>query len=129
MDDLSQKLSALLNSPDGMDKIRAAAASILGDGGQNNLSNSGTETKKANDNDFSVPDGLLSNIGNMQGIMKIFSLLNDRKEDSRVGLLLALKPHLSSERAKRVDKAISMLKVASILPILQQEGLLDSLGI
>lgn len=125
MEDLSQKISQLLNSPDGMDKIRQAAASILG-----NEPKCEEKDKKSSDQSggFSLPDGLLQNAQNMQGIMRIINLFQNRKDDNRIGLLLALKPHLSSERAARVDKAVSLLKVASLLPVLREEGLLESLG-
>ncbi|MBQ5765680.1 MAG: hypothetical protein IIW03_06015 [Clostridia bacterium] len=125
MEDLSQKISQLLNSPDGMDKIRQAAASILG-----NEPKCEEKDQKSSDQSggFSLPDGLLQNAQNMQGIMRIINLFQNRKDDNRIGLLLALKPHLSSERAARVDKAVSLLKVASLLPVLREEGLLESLG-
>lgn len=125
MEDLSQKISQLLNSSDGMDKIRQAAASILG-----NEPKCEEKDKKSSDQSggFSLPDGLLQNAQNMQGIMRIINLFQNRKDDNRIGLLLALKPHLSSERAARVDKAVSLLKVASLLPVLREEGLLESLG-
>ena len=125
MEDLSQKISQLLNSPDGMDKIRQAAASILG-----NEPKCEEKDQKSSDQSggFSLPDSLLQNAQNMQGIMRIINLFQNRKDDNRIGLLLALKPHLSSERAARVDKAVSLLKVASLLPVLREEGLLESLG-
>lgn len=125
MEDISQKISALLGSPDGMEKIRQAAASILGNEGIDNTKNEKSEEPKGG---FSLPQDLLQNAHNMQGIMRIINLFQNRKEDNRVSLLLALKPHLSNERAARVDKAVSLLKVASILPVLREEGLLESLG-
>ncbi len=125
MNDISSKISDLLNSPDGLDKIRQAAKSILGEDGEKNTA----ETSESIDlSNLSLPDGIFENIGNIQNIMRIAGLLNNKKEDSRVNLLLALKPHLSEERALRIDKAVSMLKIASLLPILKEEGLLNSLG-
>lgn len=129
--DITSKISELLNDPNGMDKIKAAADMLL----QNtpDLSHSSEEisqNKSENGldlNQFSIPDGLLDNIGNIGGIMKIMSLLQSNEADKRTSLLLALKPHLTSERAKRVDKAVSILKIATIVPVLKQEGLLDLL--
>ena len=77
---------------------------------------------------FSIPENLLNNLGNMQGIMRIANILGNQQQDSRIDLLRALKPHLSKERATRVDRAISLLRIASILPVLREEGLLDYLG-
>lgn len=123
MEDISQKISDLLASADGLDRIKAVAANLLGDDFKGNEQ----PTQKEN-NDFSLPQNLLENMGNIQGIMKVAGLLGNKQTDSRIDLLNALKPHLSVERAKRVDKAISILKIATILPILREEGLLDSFG-
>ncbi len=124
MEDISEKISALLNSPDGMDKIRAAAASILGDN-----PNQDNNPPKNENQGISLPNNLLENMGNMQSIARLMGLFKERQEDNRVTLLLALKPHLNSERAKKVDRAVSLLRVASILPVLKEEGLLDTLGL
>ncbi len=123
MEDLSQKISDLLGSPDGLDRLKSVAEGLLGE----NLFKNEQPQKKEN-SDLSLPDNLLDNIGNMQGIMKIVGFLGKEQQDSRIDLLRALKPHLSPERAKRVDKAISILKIATLLPILREEGLLDSFG-
>ena len=125
MEDINQKISALLGSPDGMEKIKQAAASILGNDNIDNKKSDESEDVKGG---FSLPQDLLQNAQNMQGIMRIVNLFQNKKEDNRVSLLLALKPHLSAERAARVDKAVSLLKVASLLPVLREEGLLESLG-
>lgn len=123
MEDISQKISDLLGSPDGLERLKTVAEGLLGG---NSLKNEQPAQKESND--FSFPENLLENIGNMQGIMKVANLLGNQQRDSRVDLLRALKPHLSAERAKRVDKAISILKIAAILPVLREEGLLDSFG-
>lgn len=129
--DITSKISELLNDPNGMDKIKAAADMLLqnsSDTQDKPLQNGQINTENNYDNNqFSIPDGLLDNIGNIGGIMKIMSFLQNKEADKRTTLLLALKPHLSSERAKRVDKAVSILKIANILPILKEEGLLDLL--
>lgn len=125
MNDISSKISDLLNSPEGLDKIRQAAQSILGDDGEKKAEGA---LNGIDLNNLSLPEGIFENIGNIQNIMRIAGLLNNKKEDSRVNLLLALKPHLSEERGQRIDKAVSMLKIASLLPILKEEGLLNSLG-
>ena len=125
--DITSRLSELLNDPNGMEKIKAAADMLL----KNNSEQSDTQEQNTensfNNDQFSIPDGLLDNIGNIGGIMKIMSFLQNKQEDKRSNLLLALKPHLSEERAKRVDKAVTILKIADILPILKEEGLFDLL--
>lgn len=134
MENISDKISELINSPGGMEKIRAAASALLGSGGSEPETN-----QSASLPDLSAlmspaagegPDlsGLLSNASVMGSIMKIMNAMNSMKHDSRIDLIRALKPYLSSERAKRADQAISFLKIAAILPLLKEEGLLNLFG-
>ena len=58
-------------------------------------------------------------------IMRVVSLLKNQGNDNRSGLLMALKPHLSTERQSRVDKAVKILKLVSLMPILREQGLLN----
>ena len=124
MDDISEKISALLNSSEGMERLKSGVMSILG----NDNEKASEKPEEQKEEGFSIPENLLNNIGNMQGIMRIANILGNQQQDSRIDLLRALKPHLSKERATRVDRAISLLRIASILPVLKEEGLLDYLG-
>ncbi len=124
MDDISEKISALLNSSEGMERLKSGVMSILG----NDNEKASEKPEEQKEEGFSIPENLLNNIGNMQGIMRIANILGNQQQDSRIDLLRALKPHLSKERATRVDRAISLLRIASILPVLREEGLLDYLG-
>ena len=124
MDDISEKISALLNSSEGMERLKSGVMSILG----NDTEKASEKPEEQKEEGFSIPENLLNNLGNMQGIMRIANILGNQQQDSRIDLLRALKPHLSKERATRVDRAISLLRIASILPVLREEGLLDYLG-
>ena len=44
-------------------------------------------------------------------------------ENEKTRLLLALKPHLSNERQKRVEKAVKILKLLELAPMLGELGL------
>ncbi len=125
MEDIGEKISNLLNSPDGMDRLKSLAEGLFS---QNASDTSEMQKQNPQSNEISLPDNLLQNFDNIGGIMRLAKILGKKQQDSRIDLLYALKPHLSKERAKRVDKAISILKIAAILPILREEGLLDSLG-
>ena len=116
MDDIAGKISELLSSSDGMDKIKTLAENLFGD-----ETKTEANPKPADESvGFSLPDGF--DIGK---IMSIASLLGQQKNDRRSNLLLALKPHLSEERRERVDKAVKFLKIATLLPVLKEQGLLD----
>ncbi len=114
MDDIAGKISALLNDPDGIEKIKAVASTLLSDGSTK------SEPEASDDGGFSLPDGL--DIGKIMGLASVFG---NQGNDRRSELLLALKPHLSAERRERVDKAVKLLKIAAVLPILKEQGLLD----
>ena len=127
MEDIAAKLSELLNSPDGMARIKNAAQQIL----ENNSEKpSNIQATESNINLDSLLSGGLAteNLPDIGNIMRIVNLFKNQNQDKRTTLLLALKPHLSKERGQRVDKAISLLKIASLLPVLKQEGLFDLFG-
>lgn len=61
-------------------------------------------------------------------IMKLqqaFSSMNTNDKNSQ--LLLALKPHFSEKRSKKVDQAITLMRLYSMLPMLKESGILKGL--
>ncbi len=108
MDDISEKLSAILNDPEGMEKIKKMAESMLGT----------TEEKSKEP---------LEEIGlDMASLTRAIGLLkNQNKENDRVKLLLALKPHLSLEKRERVDSAVKILKLLDMAPLLKEMGIFN----
>lgn len=104
MDDLSAKLGELLNDPETVSKIGEMAKNLF------------PEQESKNEN--SSPD-----------MLKIMSLINRFKntgENENQRLLLALKPHLSNERQKKVDTAVKILKLLELMPVLSESGLLEN---
>ncbi len=90
-----------------------------------------SETKK---NDFS---SILSGLNNQNkaeepsifenlDIAKLIPLvtaISSAKRDNRAtNLLLALKPLLSNERRGKIDKAISVMQIMALIPILEEHG-------
>lgn len=140
MEDLNKKLSQLINSPGGMEKLRAAAATLLGGAAKQEpeenaapaptaagpdlsalLSAAGAKTGEGENN----LSALLSNAAAMGNMMKVVQAVQGMKNDSSVELIRALKPYLSPQRAERAEKAIRFLKIAAVVPLLKQQGLLD----
>ncbi len=107
MDELSEKLSALLSDPDGMEQIKNMAQSLLGG--------------KTEQPSPSVDEDI--DIGAITRILKM--LKQGGADDSRIKLLSALKPNLSPEKQGKVDTAIKMLKLAELAPLLKNSGFLD----
>ncbi len=109
---LSQLLNALLSS------------SSAKSSDENNQARSGEE---ASDTAAAGLDGLLGgiDIDSIMNIMNILSQMN--KPDKNSALLLALKPHLRPENRKKVDTALSLMKIMSILPLLKESGLMNDI--
>ena len=130
MDDIASKITELLNDPEGMQKISSMANTLIqsNNDNTNNISDiiSAVTTKQNEDNsadNFSIDPMQMGNI------MKMMSLIKQQNtDDVNTRLLLALKPHLSDERKKKVDKALSLLKIAKLLPVLKESGIMNLLG-
>lgn len=105
--DITQKLTELLNDPDGLDRIKSVASSLF------------SEKENSDEKNPEPTNNILPDIDPMM-IMKIMSTLNSSENDNRSNLLLALKPHLSPKRQTRVDSAVKMLKLIPLLPIIKQ---------
>ena len=101
-------LSGILKDEESLSKVQALAQQ-LGIGG---------EVQKAESDD---------NSDDLKRVMSLISRFKNQGEDNRTRLLLALKPILSEERAKRVDSAVKLLKLIQLLPLLKETDLFSSL--
>lgn len=113
MPDLTEQLSSILSDPAGMEKIKAMAQSLLG--GESGEIAPEPAPKPENSSQ-------LADIGTLA---KMAQMINSRGDDDRVRLLLALRPHLSYEKQLRVDKAVKMLKLLDLAPMLSKLGILE----
>lgn len=119
MDDLAQKLSELLSSPDGLQKMQAAAASL------------GMLTGNQNNNPSSVPAEAAPAVetssfpgGELETIKKLMPLVsNFRQDDQNTVLLKALRPYLQDDRRRRVDDAVKIMSMLKVLPHLKDKGI------
>lgn len=57
----------------------------------------------------------------LMNLQKIFSSFN--REDENILLLRALKPHLKERNQKKVDDAIRIMQLISVLPLIKESGL------
>ena len=84
---------------------------------------SNEESDGKTDNAGSEQQGLFSGL-DMEMLMKMLSLfesLNQPNDNER--FLLALKPLLREENRPKIDSAIRLLKLFSILPMLKDSGI------
>ena len=106
MDELGDKLSAILNDPESMERVKQMAQSLLG----------GEDSGTAVQNNPAPPAALPADDINIKQIVSLFSKMKNTADDSRVQLIYALRPHLSEERRARADTAIKLLKLLDMLP-------------
>ena len=122
MEDLSTKLTQLLNDPEGMKQLQSMAQELMGEGGLDLSALMPQQQEK-----HVMPDisGLMGGISpdQMGMMMKLMSAFNSTKEDDRTRLLMALRPHLTDKRQQRVDQAVKLLKLASVLPLISEIGI------
>lgn len=129
MDDLASMITQFLNSEDGMNQLKAVSAAL------------GIPDPTANIPQNPMPPQFGQNMGaapafsapNTQSgipqldmntlmmLQKAMSLFN--QEDKNTELLRALKPHFSTERAKKVDDAIHIMQLIRLLPLAKEMGL------
>ena len=106
--ELEEMLSGILKDEESLSKVQALAQQL----------GIGTEAQRK------------ENGGEADDIKRVMSLITRFKnqgEDNRTRLLLALKPILSEERARRVDGAVKLLKLIQLLPLLKETDLFSSL--
>ncbi len=117
MDDMQAGISKILEDPDSMAKIKEMASALFGGEEKPN---------KAENSAAKLPLGGLEALGDgldMGALLKIGNALKSGGNDSRSNLLMALKPHLSEGRRDRVDKAVKILRLVSLLPLIKESGI------
>ncbi|MEG2215227.1 MAG: hypothetical protein RRY09_06375 [Oscillospiraceae bacterium] len=98
MDDLGEKLNAVLNDPMQFERIASMARSIMG--GESGGESSSRREEESPGIDPSV-------LGKLTELMKKSGGKSDKQ-----ALLEAMKPYLSEKRRKKVDKALKLAKLA-----------------
>lgn len=114
MDDLNEKLDRLFSNPEGMAKIQSMMAA-LGGGGEPPM-----PPPSAPPADTGVDLTALTRL------LPLLSGLEQENEDTR--LLGALRPYLHGERAGRLEESLRLLRLAKLLPLLQEQGILGKAG-
>ncbi len=133
MSDLSEQLAAILSNPEAQKNIQAMLSSFGGGNAESgappkdafpgNLfgggEGSGPNKNAFPGNLFGGGEGSGLNIDTLMKIQKVLSAMN--QDDKDICLLRALRPHL--KEPGRVDEAIRILQLISVLPALGESGL------
>ena len=109
MDDISASISKLLGDEETLQQISRLKDLLLSD---DTADNSQTPPNK---------ETVSKNNDTINQLMKFLPLIaNSEKEDDTTRLLNALRPFLSEERCARLDKAIKILHMMKLLPLLKE---------
>ncbi len=142
MDNLAAQISELLESPDGMDKIREMASMLMTPEAEKPTppaapadSPPGIDMDKLREaasallgqqgaaNTGSTPQSpSMPSPADMQIMMKLMQALRSDATDERSRLLMALRPYLTEKRQARVDNAVKILRLVSLIPLLSESG-------
>lgn len=132
-------LQDFINSKEGKEQLNSIM-SMLGTESEKEQENNTAKKEEGGTPDLS---SVMSMLGSMLGgknqetetpnidinavikLQQIFSML--QKNDRNTELLLCLKPHFSKERQQKVDRAISMMRLFSMLPAIKESGLFGGL--
>ena len=98
MDELEEKLNAVLNNPSELEKISKIASAIMGGSGDKP-----EEPPQEPDIDMGMLKQMLSGLRGNGG----------KKSESR-DLLEAMKPFLAEKRRRKIDKAMKLARLASL---------------
>ena len=115
MEDLNEKLTRLLSSPEGMEKIQSAMAAL---GGVLPQEEAPQETVSAPPP--STPPENSADIAALSKILPLLGSMNQEIEDTR--LLAALRPYLHGQRAERLEESMRLMKLMKLLPLLTEGG-------
>lgn len=119
----------MLSAESGSGDILPGSGSSSGEAGSRQEEAAGGADSPGEGIDPSALSGLFGSggldMGMIMGLGKVLSAAGG--DDKNTALLLALKPHLSTERQGRVDKAVKLLKMYSIFLALKDSGMLGQL--
>lgn len=110
IDNLENIINSLSQSD--MEQLSDLAQTFMGTPGEDKKESSGNQNQPQQGFDFDP--------AMLTKIMKLMSKLSAQRDDRRCELLRALKPLLSPEKQKKTDEAINMLKILSLLPLIDE---------
>ncbi len=113
-DAISDILSTL--SSDDVENLSKIAEQFFSSEG----SSSGKAKEERHSSGFPCFDGLNFDADSMMKIMRLLNRMKNQPEDSRIRFLYALKPMLTKRRHHKIDEAVEILRIISILPLLRE---------
>ncbi len=121
MEELNDKIARLLSSPESLAKIQSMMAALGGEGTGEAPQTTAAASPSPQEESRDTAGGGLPDLGMLQKLMPLMGAFDREDDDTR--LLQALRPYLHGERAGRLDEATKLLKLARLLPLLQEQSL------
>lgn len=120
LDDITEKIQSLLSDEESMNQIKELAAMLSG----GNFDGTNSSENAAEGLSGAEAEG---SGGGLNPLSLIQLLGAASADDKDCGLLLALRPHLSEEKQRRLDKAVKLLKLYNIFVTMRENGMLNDL--
>lgn len=116
MDDFSQKLRSILTDPESVRNLSELAEMLKASDEEN------PDTAEMSSEAPPEPPQI-----DVAKLLSIGQALTQAEDDKTAALILALRPHLTAERAKRADRAVKLLRLYTAAGILRESGMLQDL--
>lgn len=116
MEDLFGKMQELMNDPESMKQISELAQMLQSETSAASAPPPAEETENGG---ISFDPMMLMKFSELLG--------SSRRSDENTALLMALRPHLRSERQEKVDKAVRLLQLMKLFSTLKESGMLQNL--
>ncbi len=118
MEDLASKISEILSDEQSLKQINELA-SMLGISGEAEAASTPPALMPTPQAD-ELPFDLIS-------MMELISKFKESSQnDENINFLCALKPLLGDDKRERIDKAIKLIKIMNLWPLIKESGILDS---
>ena len=116
LDDIAEKIGALLSDEESMQQLRELAAMFSG----------GEGTDGESGGDAAGQDTSAGSMG-IDPVMIMQLMGAASASDKNIDLLKALRPHLSDTRQQKLDRAMKLLKLYNIFTAMRESGMLSDL--
>ena len=114
------KLGELLSDEESVRQLSELAQMLTSETADTDGNGEKADSDGENSGNTGVPD-----LGALVRLTGLFGAAS--QTDKNAELLMALRPHLSPERQKKVDKAIKLLKLIAVWNIAKDSGMLNDL--
>ncbi len=117
MENIENILSSM--SSEDMEMLSGMAQSLFSSMGQKEEKEENSSSPEKNGNPFS---SFNIDFETLSRIMSIMEKLNRQPDDPRYNLLLSLKPMLSEKKQGKIDEALRIMSLLSLLPLIGELG-------